>query len=189
MGTNPTQSGPRTKSFDNPSASSTASSGVGTSISSLNTTNTNLANSVNSSAPATPNVVKKYYEQKYGSTTNMASGGNVGGALHQDKNNNAAKNGSPRTGSGLFNQAFGQSGLLSGLANTVNGNNNNNTNNNQNPMQNNQNINNNPQTSPLGAGFSSLTSQFTSGFANLKLTASNFQANKLSSVIKNPFSS
>ena len=37
------QQGPRTKSFDNPSASSTASSGVGTSISSLNATNTNLA--------------------------------------------------------------------------------------------------------------------------------------------------
>lgn len=167
--------GPRTKSFENTSASSTASSGVGTSISSLNTTNTNLSN-VNSSAPPTPNVVKKYYEQKYGSTTNMTTGNpNVPLNSNQTDKNSQPKNGASRTGSGIFNQAFGQGNLLSGLTNQAP---------NQNPLTNNQNTDN-----PLGAGLSSLTSQFTTGFANLKLSATNFQANKFTSKIMNPFSS
>ncbi|CAF0783120.1 unnamed protein product [Brachionus calyciflorus] len=176
---NPAQ-GPRTKSFENASASSTASSGVGTSISSLNTTNPNLSN-VNQNGQVTPNVVKKYYEQKYGSTTNMSTGGpnqNMGmssGSSQLDKNNQQyqqqqqqqqqQKNGSSRTGSDFFNQTFGQS--------------------NPNQIQNNN--SNNPDN-PLGAGLSSLTSTFTSGIANLKLTATNFQANKFTSKLMNPFS-
>jgi hypothetical protein len=164
-------SGPRTKSFDNPSASSTASSGVGTSISSINTTNS----TINVSAPSTPSVVKKYYDQKYGSTINMSGnvgavgggGGGVGGtgmmaSGYQNKMNmNPASNGMPRTGAGMFHPPNVMGGSGSGS--------------------------NSPANS--GSGLSSLTSQFTNSFANLKLSASNFQTNKLTSKLMNPFSS
>lgn len=71
-----------------------------------------------------------------------------------------------RNGSGIFNQTLGA--------------------NSNNPMSNN-NLNN--ADNPLGAGLSSLSSTFSSGIANLKLTASNFQANKFTSKLMNPFSS
>ena len=181
--------GPRTKSFDNPSASSStaSSSGVGTSISSLNATNANLAGAGNPSGPNTPSVVKKYMEQKYGNNTNpMGNGPTMGGsavsnAYNQQDKNSPSKNGAPRTSSGLFNQGIlGQTtSLFSGL-NTNNTNTNNNSNNNASANAN--------ATAP-GTGLSSLTSQFTSGIANLKLTASNFQTNKFSSFLNNPFSS
>lgn len=192
--------GPRTKSFDNPSASSTASSGVGTSISSLNATNQNLAglnaSNMNTSAPPTPNVVKKYYEQKYGSTTNMnatgAGGGvGVGGPLNdkmmmmqqqQQQPTQPTRNGAPRnfptpTGTSSSNMNMNMGGFPQQQQQQSSSFLNMNMNNNQN------------QNSPLGTGISSLTSQFASGIANLKLTASNFQANKLTSKFMNPFSS
>lgn len=118
-----------------------------------------------SSGASTPSVVKKYMEQKYGpNTTGPMSNG--GGALGQTPDNNKQ---TPRATSGLFNQAFGQTtGLLGGLTNNVN-----------NP--------NDPNASQ-SSGLSSLTSSLTSGIANLKLTASNFQTNKFSSFLNNPFS-
>ena len=201
------QQGPRTKSFDNPSASSTASSGVGTSISSINSTNPNLAslnnnaNAINTSAPPTPNVVKKYYEQKYGSTTNMAGGGPMsspiigGNNMSQTGMNSPMidtnkmmppRNGVPRNS--MFNQQPAAANITTSNiklnipsqqqqqpSSFIN-------------INNNQNNQNNPNN-PLGAGLSSLTSQFTSGIANLKLTASTFQTNKLTSKFMNPFSS
>lgn len=172
---NPGQQAPR-KSFENPSASSsTASSGVGTSISSLNATNANLSNLNNSNNPnsvggggsgrgaATPSIVEKYMKQKYGPNNTGNMMGNGGRALGQNSDNKTT----PRATSGLFNQAFGQTtSLLGGL-----------TNNNSNA----NNVN-DPNASQSG-GLSSLTSSLTSGIANLKLTASSFQSNKI-----NPFS-
>lgn len=222
---NPQQpGGPRTKSFDNPSASSTTSSGVGTSISSLNATNTNLvgaaaaaslmtnANINNTSAPPTPNVVKKYYEQKYGSTTNMMSANMMGGVgvggvgiggggasgvgmmsgvgassnLSSPMNDKMippmSRNGAPRnytTATSNINMNMGgTSGAAAGMTSTSNS-----------FLNMNSVGGSTPNNNPLGAGLSSLTSQFTSGIANLKLTASNFQANKLTSKFMNPFSS
>lgn len=190
------QQGPRTKSFDNPSASSTASSGVGTSISSINSTNPNLAglnnaNSINTSAPSTPNVVKKYYEQKYGSTTNMAGGpmspmGNnmspnsINTSMIDNNKMMPPRNGVPRNS--MFNQQPAAANITTSSINmNIPGH----------PQQPNSFMNNNPNNpnNPLGAGLSSLTSQFTSGIANLKLTASTFQTNKLTSKFMNPFSS
>ena len=75
-----------------------------------------------------------------------------------------------RNSSGLFNQAFG-SAVNNSMSNNMN------------------NINNSNEDNPLGAGLSSLTSTFSSGIANLKQTASNFQANKFTSKLMNPFSS
>jgi hypothetical protein len=206
------QQGPRTKSFDNPSASSTASSGVGTSISSLNATNTNLAGlNSNTSAPATPNVVKKYYEQKYGSTTNMnVTGMGGGGATGSGGSNspiasqsnilndklNQPRNGAPRNSTTAAFQNSNQIPFVNAPNNPMMNNNPMNNNNNANPLINsnfnssNSSLNQNQNFSTnVGAGLSSLTSQFTSGIANLKLTASNFQANKLTSKFMNPFSS
>jgi hypothetical protein len=183
---NPGQQVPR-KSFENPSASSsTASSGVGTSISSLNATNANLANlnnNNNNNSPnvagagaggaSTPSVVKKYMEQKYGNNSTgpaPAMMGN-GGAPGQNQDN---KNTTPRATSGLFNQAFGQTtSLLGGLTNNIN---------------NVNNPNSNDPNASQSSGLSSLTSSLTSGIANLKLSASNFQSNKFSSFLNNPFS-
>ena len=187
--------GPRTKSFDNPSASSTSSSGVGTSISSIGANPVNAPLSqpvppVNSSAPSTPNVVKKYYEQKYGSNTNMA--GTLGNSSPANGQNqmqdkmNQQKNGTPKTGSGIFNQAFGTTGLTTGLTSGIttgltsgitSG-----------LFGSSGSTGNDPATGTPAGGLSSLTSQFTSGIANLKLSASNFQANKFTSKLMNPFS-
>lgn len=83
------------------------------------------------------------------------------------------KMGNSRNSSGLFNQAFGPS-VNNQMPNNMNNINNSNLNDGDNP---------------LGAGLSSLTSTFSSGIANLKLTASNFQANKFTSKLMNPFSS
>lgn len=159
---NPANQQGRGKSFENQSASSTASSGVGSSISS---SGSNVGAAGGGGGSTTPSVVKKYMEQRYGANTPGAPGTPGAGV---DKNS-PAKNGAPKTGaaaatggppssaSGIFNQSFTQN--LFGSANGAEG------------------------------GLSSLTSQFTSGIANLKLTASNFQTNKLTSKIMNPFSS
>lgn len=170
--------GPRTKSFDNPSASSsTASSGVGTSISSIN--NNQSGNLAGAGPTNQSNVAKKYFEQKYGGNStstqnatgqslnnlnNNMSSSNLGG-ITSGLTNLLPKNGATKTGSGIF-------GAL-----------------NSNPNSNLNNIGIGSETdSPLGGSLSSITSQLTNGFANLKLTATNFQANKLTSKLLNPFS-
>jgi hypothetical protein len=121
-------------------------------------------------------------EQKYGGNLNSGqniasqnnlnsmSPSNLGGFTSGltnflSSNSNPDKNGAPKTGSGLF-------GAL-----------------NSNPNSNLNNIGMSSETdSPLSGSLSSITSQLTSGFASLKLTASNFQANKLTSKLMNPFS-
>lgn len=188
---NSAQSGPHTKSFDNPSASSsTASSGVGTSISSLNTnqsTNNMTATAGNSQA----NIVKKYMEQKYGGT-NPVGGANSGMAssgLNNINNNNISSGNLGGFTSGLTNlltsnqdKNNGAAKLGSGLFGPISNNNPNNSNLNQMGM-------NSETDSPLGGSLSSITSQLTSGFASLKLSATNFQAaNKFTSKLMNPFS-
>lgn len=193
----PNQQSNRIKSFDNPSASSTASSGVGTSISSLNATNSSLnsaASAPGAGGPQTPNVVKKYMEQKYGNNPN-----NMMNNTQQQMNNNQNAN-SPSTS--LFNSFLNpdknnpssRTSLGSGLFNQLTGGgNNNNNNNNPNMMNNNMNNPNNPNMNmndnPLGAGLSSFTSKFSFGLDSLKQQATNFQANKLTSKLMNPFSS
>jgi len=49
-------------------------------------------------------------------------------------------------------------------------------------------LNSDNPNSPLTGSLSSLTSQFSSGIASLKLTASNLQTNKFTSKFMNPFS-
>ena len=179
----PGSSANKLKSFDNTSASSTASSGVGTSISSLNTTNSSLNSSVGGGPPAPPSVVKKYMEQKYGNNPQQQQLG---------MNNPNVNSSSPSTS--LFNSFLSpdkngmpKNSLGSGLLNQLTGNNNNNNNSNQN-MANNPNMQNNDN--PLGAGLSSFTSKFSSGLDSLKLSATNsLTANKLTSKFMNPFSS
>ena len=104
-------------------------------------------------------------EQKYGQNNPNQSVGNGGP--------NSIQNQAPKaTSSGLFSQT---TSLLGGLTNNNNNNNNNNN-------------GNNPNDPGAGSGLSSLTSSFTSGIANLKLSASTFQTNKFSSFLNNPFS-
>ncbi len=196
--------GPNNKlrSFDNPSASSTASSGVGTSISSLNATNSSLNSTANGAIPGQQqqqqaanagaqqksNVVKQYMETKLAMQQQNLQ------QQQQMNNMNQQQSGSPSTG--LFNSLLGGSdknpakigaGLLSTLTGAVNSNQNNSNNpngadpNNPNP---------NPNDNPLSAGLSLFGSKFTSGFDSLKSQATgSLTANKLTSKLMNPFSS
>jgi hypothetical protein len=169
------------KLFDNPSASSTASSGVGTSISSLNATSSSLNSNASAASGANPsNVLKKYMEQKYGNQPPPNQ-------QQQQQNPNQNTNTSSSPSSSLFNSFLNteKNPLGSGFFSQLTGNPNNN-NNSQNP--NNPNMN-NSNDSPLGAGLSSLSSKFTSGFASFKLATSDLKSNNLTSKLLNPFSS
>jgi hypothetical protein len=176
---------------------------------------------MNTNTPPTPNVVKKYYEQKYGSTTNMTGGnsamgvgGGVGGggggpgpgsgSTPNDKMMipPSSRNGAPRNYGQPNQQQQQQSGMNPNVTTSHINMNFGGGGPNQQPNSSPggggiggvaggflNNMNNNPNN-PLGAQLSSLTSQFTSGIANLKLTASNSGiANKFTSKFMNPFSS
>jgi hypothetical protein len=157
----------RTKSFDNNhSASSTPTSMSG--ASNIASTAANASNNNNNiqynSAPATPHVVRKYYEQKYGSNSNVANN------LNNNNNNNMStsnmmmlnqqqqqqQNPQQQERPSLFKNGLSKNGV-----NPLN-------------LLNNQTNN---------GGISNLTSQLSSGIANLKLTASN----KITSKFMSPF--
>ena len=147
-----------------------------------------------------PDVVKKYMEQRYGSNTNMAGAQGAVPGTNSPNQQQQTNNGIPKIGTGLLGDAFGgasnlfggggsklfggggeggASNLLSGPANLLGG-----------------------SANLLGgagasgaagaatAGLSSLKSSFTSGFANLKLSAtSNPITGGFTSKLLNPFSS
>jgi hypothetical protein len=190
------------RSFDNPSASSTASSGVGTSISSLNATNSSLNSTANgamggpqqqqqqNNASQKPSVVKQYMETKMAMQQQNLQ-------QQQQMNNMNQQPASSSPSTSLFNSFLGGSdknpakigaGLLSQLTGAVNPNNNSNNPNNMDP--NNPNPNPNPNDNPLSAGLSLFGSKFTSGFDSLKSQAAGgLAANSITSKFKNPFSS